>query len=1593
MKTTLTYRNVLKNTFYVLMLFCVSLSVSAQCPIINPTTPICDASGLTFADLTGPTSTHNFVEDGGNGVQWYDVPTGGTAFFPTELVVEGTYYVDDDSGTCNGAGNRTAINIDFVLDPPTGINLKGNYCSNEGATIQTYTDEILQSIIPPGGSVEIYYDDSLLNQANTTDVIPNPGIAIFVVFVDAFGTCKSQAEPATIALISAPQEPMPDIVQNFCTNLPELPKIEDLKPGTPATNYLWYAAVNGSEIPIGAPLLDSDLLVDGTTYYVQIQGLAGCDSDAVAVLVNVDVPADAGLPGILPPYCEDNILATPFNLFDELEGFPQMGGTWTAPPSSTIPITNGYLGTVNISTLTVGTYVYRYTISGNGACPSSSSTVTITISPILSSGTPIGTPARFCVADLPSDFDLTTLLNNEDDNGFWVQGISSSDPVVTSPIDLTTGAFTPNTYSFTYFQNVLTPCPDDSATVEVLVLADPNAGTAANASFCENELATNSPYDLFNALVFGSQDNNLGTWTDATNNPVTNPINITGLTVTGSPYTFNYTIDNGACTDTESITITILPAPESGTPIASMPEFCEGTVQTVNLFDLLIGEDTGGTWNDDDASGELSVNEVTIGSLRVGTYNFTYDVANILGCDDTNVTVSIIINPLPNTGTANPATYCENDPALNNTSFDLFTLLTAPVDAGGQWYLGTDTTGAMISDVLDLNTLTNIQAYNYTYSITDTNGCINSTTTSITIEDAPNAGTTTNPNPFCVADIAPGQTLDLSDYLSADADPGVWIDDTPSNQLTGSTVRLDNLLPGTTYSFTFDVTSFSGCDAPEMPVVLITINTQPNTGTADPATYCENNPALNNTSFDLLTLLSGTVDLGGQWYSGTDTTGTMISNILDLNTLTGLQTYNYTYSITDANGCINSTTTSITIEDAPNAGTTTNPNAFCISDITPGQTLDLSDYLSADADPGVWIDNTPSNELLGSIVNLDRLLPGMTYSFTFDVTAIGGCDTPEMPMVTITINDTPVPTANAIQEFCDAATVADLNVLTGNTIQWYDDATGGTPLDGTVALVNGENYFATATDATTGCESSVRTEVTVTIYQSPNAGIAANPGIVECNNTTIDLFNGLDGSQDGGGIWYEGPDNTGTVVAAPTAYDVTGFSANSYEFTYYVTASSPCVDDSTTITITVEEPLSAGTSNGDPTFCSTDGIFDLDSNLTGASPGGEWTFNSAVITDQFNPATDPSGTYTYTTSNACGSSSTSFDISVTPAPNAGTSGTALICVIDGPTDLFTYLGVADTGGDWFPTLASGTGVFDPLVDAPDIYTYTVTAAGACTTNATADITVTVSDITPPVVNNATMEFCLVDNPTVADLDAALTVTGTITWYEDAALTTQLNATDILVDGEDYHATQRNASGCESSISVQVDVIVNDTPTPTLLDPAVEYCINDDPTINDLSLNITEYDALANNIIWYDAATNGTAISESTILSHNVTYYAVLVDATTGCESSVRLAITTDLTSCGKLIIPDGFSPNGDGTNDTFNIDHLGVLYPNFTIEIFNRYGNIVYKGNDNTPRFNGISNQSRTIGNGELPVGVYYYIFYFNDGENKPERGRLYLSR
>uniref|UniRef100_UPI0026283BE8 T9SS type B sorting domain-containing protein n=1 Tax=uncultured Lacinutrix sp. TaxID=574032 RepID=UPI0026283BE8 len=91
------------------------------------------------------------------------------------------------------------------------------------------------------------------------------------------------------------------------------------------------------------------------------------------------------------------------------------------------------------------------------------------------------------------------------------------------------------------------------------------------------------------------------------------------------------------------------------------------------------------------------------------------------------------------------------------------------------------------------------------------------------------------------------------------------------------------------------------------------------------------------------------------------------------------------------------------------------------------------------------------------------------------------------------------------------------------------------------------------------------------------------------------------------------------------------------------------------------------------------------------------------------------------------------------------------------------------------------------------------------------------------------------------------------------------------------------------------------------------------------------------------------------------------------------------------------TPNGDNDNDVFIIKNI-ELFPENTVEIYNRWGVIVYETEgygQNGKYFKGESNGRVTIKQGEqLPVGTYFYIVKYKKGdEAKSKAGYLYIQR
>ena len=101
------------------------------------------------------------------------------------------------------------------------------------------------------------------------------------------------------------------------------------------------------------------------------------------------------------------------------------------------------------------------------------------------------------------------------------------------------------------------------------------------------------------------------------------------------------------------------------------------------------------------------------------------------------------------------------------------------------------------------------------------------------------------------------------------------------------------------------------------------------------------------------------------------------------------------------------------------------------------------------------------------------------------------------------------------------------------------------------------------------------------------------------------------------------------------------------------------------------------------------------------------------------------------------------------------------------------------------------------------------------------------------------------------------------------------------------------------------------------------------------------------------------------------------------------SVTTD-PSC--LIVFNEFTPNEDGSNDHFTIKCV-EYYPNNKLEIYNRYGNLVFKTRGYSNDWKGIANVGGTFNGNVLPTGTYYYVFETGESENKIKTGWLFIMR
>lgn len=88
------------------------------------------------------------------------------------------------------------------------------------------------------------------------------------------------------------------------------------------------------------------------------------------------------------------------------------------------------------------------------------------------------------------------------------------------------------------------------------------------------------------------------------------------------------------------------------------------------------------------------------------------------------------------------------------------------------------------------------------------------------------------------------------------------------------------------------------------------------------------------------------------------------------------------------------------------------------------------------------------------------------------------------------------------------------------------------------------------------------------------------------------------------------------------------------------------------------------------------------------------------------------------------------------------------------------------------------------------------------------------------------------------------------------------------------------------------------------------------------------------------------------------------------------------------------SPNNDNYNETFFIKGLKDIFVNFELEVYNRWGRLVWQGNNQTNDWDGFSTKGFKLDNELSPKGTYYYLLFLNDPDYpQPLTGFLYLEK
>jgi gliding motility-associated-like protein len=362
-------------------------------------------------------------------------------------------------------------------------------------------------------------------------------------------------------------------------------------------------------------------------------------------------------------------------------------------------------------------------------------------------------------------------------------------------------------------------------------------------------------------------------------------------------------------------------------------------------------------------------------------------------------------------------------------------------------------------------------------------------------------------------------------------------------------------------------------------------------------------------------------------------------------------------------------------------------------------------------------------------------------------------------------------------------------------------------------------------------------------------------------------------------------------------------------------------------------------------------------NVTGLPTGVTAAISAGVVIISGSPS--QAGVFNYSVASiGCTTNLTlQGTITVTDLPNV-TSVTSNSPICSGSNAVFTITGTPNAtvtyslnGGATTTVILSNAGtqtVTSSNATTNQQLTVTLVSVNGCSRVVSVAGTVTV---TQPIVStfNQIPNLCIGANAPALPNTSTQNYTGS---WSPATINTAAAGTFT------YTFTPTTGQ-CAAPGSIQVTI---DPLEITTFNPMPELCLN------------SSNNALPTQSIQGIVGTWNPSIINTTQLG---TFTYTFTPASSECATPATMDVIVKACAIQK-----GISPNGDGLNDNFDLAGYNVS----KIEIFNRYGTIVYSKNNYQDEWYGQSNNGN-----ELPDGTYYYVINFTDKETIT--GWIYINR